>query len=132
MDVYCSIKSQLGVEKYLELNISKYEKSLLSQLCYGVLPLRIETGWFVNESRENRICTLCNENSIEDQLHFVFHCPLYHNNREELYVKARTIIPMWDNLSDIEKLKKLFSEMPRNLGRYVKNSFIIRRQTLYK
>ena len=49
---YRSIKKDFGVEKYLELNISKYEKSLLSQLRYGVLPLRIETGRFVNESRE--------------------------------------------------------------------------------
>ncbi len=85
----------------------KYEKSLLSQLRYRVLSLRIETDRFVNESRENRICTLCNENQIEDQLHFVFHCPLYYNNREELYHKARTIISMFDNLSDI-KLRKLF------------------------
>ena len=49
LDVYCSIKTEFGVEKYLELNIPKYEKSLLSQLRYGVLPLRIETGRFVNE-----------------------------------------------------------------------------------
>ncbi len=132
LDVYRNLKSQLGVEKYLELNISKYEKSLLSQLRYGVLPLRIETGRFVNEARENRICTLCNENSIEDQLHFVFHCPLHAHYRDELYRKARIIIPMWDNLSDIDKLSKLFTELPRNLGKYVKNSFVMRRRTFYK
>ena len=97
LDIYCNIKSDLKVEKYLELNISRYEKSLLSQLRYGVLPLRVETGRFVNEKREDRICRLCNLNQIEDQLHFVFHCPLYSNNRDELYHKARMSFPMWDH-----------------------------------
>ena len=44
LELYNSIKSEFGVEKYLVLNIDKYEKSLLSQLRYGILPLRIETG----------------------------------------------------------------------------------------
>ncbi len=132
LDLYRNIKSQLGAEKFLELNISKYEKSLLSQLRYGVLPLRIETGRFVNESREDRICTLCDLNSVEDQLHFLFHCPLYSINRNELYQKARIAITDWDTLSDTDKLIKLFSVMPRNLGRYVKNSFMSRRRTIFK
>ncbi len=132
LDIYCNVKSDLKVEKYLELNISKYEKSLLSQLRYGILPLRVETGRFVNERREDRICKLCNLNQVEDQLHFVFHCPLYAGNREELYRKARLSIQTWDQLSDIDKLCQLFTEVPRNLGKYVKNSFVLRRQTIFK
>ncbi len=46
LELYNSIKTKFGVEKYLLLNIDKYEKSLLSQLRYGILPLRIETGRF--------------------------------------------------------------------------------------
>ncbi len=131
LEVYRDIKTEFRVEKYLQLNISKYEKSLLSQLRYGILPLRIETGRYVNEKREDRICTLCNMNQIEDQLHFVFHCTMYNDNRDELYRKARMSIPMWDNLSDSDKLCKLFEELPRNLGKYVKNSFMLRRRTIF-
>ncbi len=132
LDIYRAIKSDFGVEKYLELNISKYEKSLLSQLRYGILPLRVETGRFVNESRQNRICKLCDLNQVEDQLHFVFHCPLYFDNRQEMYRKARLSIPMWDNLFDLDKLSQMFSALPRSLGKYVKDSFILRRRTIYK
>ena len=55
LDLYNKIKTEFGVEKYLLLNIDKYEKSLLSQLRYGILPLRIETGRFCNEKREHRL-----------------------------------------------------------------------------
>ncbi len=132
LDVYRDIKKQFGVEKYLELNMSKYEKSLLSQLRYGVLPLRVETGRFVNESREKRICNLCDMNCVEDQYHFMFQCSLYDQYREELFIKARNCINEWDNLSNCDKLSTLFTELPRSLGKYVKNSFILRRQTIFK
>ncbi len=125
LDVYRSVKKEFGVEKYLELNISRYEKSLLSQLRYGVLPLRIETGRFVNEPRENRLCCLCNMNCVEDQFHFMFDCPLYNNYRNDLYVSARTLITGWDNLSNCDKLSTLFNEMPRKLGKFVKKLIYI-------
>ncbi len=86
----------------------------------------------MNESRENRIFKLCDMNCIEDQLHFMFYCPLYYMYRNELYIKARTAIPEWDNLPDCEKLCYLFAEIPRRLGKYVKNSFILRRRTIYE
>ncbi len=132
LDIYRSIKKDFGVEKYLELNLSKYEKSLLSQLRYGVLPLRIETGRFVNESREDRICCLCDSNCIEDQLHFVFHCPLYDIHRNELYENVINIITEWNDLSDCEKLSILFTKFPRKLAKYVKNSYLLRRKTIFK
>ncbi len=56
------------------LNIDKYEKSLLSQLRYGILPLRIESGRYVNEPREERICTLCTTNTIDSVEYFLFEC----------------------------------------------------------
>ena len=56
-------------------NITRYQKSLLSQLKLGILPLKIETDRYQGIPLENRICQLCDENSIEDETHFLFHCP---------------------------------------------------------
>ena len=109
LETYKQIKPAFGVEKYLTLNIDRYEKSLLSQLRYGILPLRIETGRFVNEKHHERLCTLCNSNLVEDTEHFLFHCKLYDSYRLELDNKARSVISGWDNLSCIEKLCTLFN-----------------------
>ncbi len=74
LELYNVLKCDYGVEKYLLLNIDKYEKSLLSQLRYGIIPLRVETGRYVNETREERVCTLCTTNTVESVEHFLFEC----------------------------------------------------------
>ncbi len=89
LDLYKGIKTTFGPERFLTLNIDRYEKSLLSQLRYGILPLRVETGRFVNEARCDRICKLCNSGAIEDQIHFLFHCDCYNDLRDDLNIKAK-------------------------------------------
>ena len=42
--------------------------SFLLSTC--ILPLRIETGRFVNEALDNRLCRLCNSNAVEEEIHF--------------------------------------------------------------
>ena len=78
------------------------------------------------------ICNLCNLNQVEDTLHFIFNCPLYENQRNELFTRASLVIPEWENMSDTNKLRKLFTELPRCLGRFVKNSYTQRRKIIYK
>ncbi len=132
LDVYKQIKPEFGVEKYLTMNISRYEKSLLSQLRYGILPLRIETGRFVNEKRHERLCMLCNSNLVEDTEHFIFHCNLYDSHRLDLEKKAKSVINGWDNLSYMDKLSNLFETLTRSFAKYVKNIFTLRRSIIYK
>ncbi len=108
LNVYKGIKSEFGVEKYLQLNIDKYEKSLLSQVRYGILPLRVETGRFNNEPREERICTLCNTQTVETVEHFLFECSCYDAHRIPFVIKAQNEIENWENLTQVECLSKLF------------------------
>ena len=51
---------------------------MLCQLRMGILPLRVETGRYVGEpletrlcTLETRLCTLCDTNAIENEKHFV-------------------------------------------------------------
>ena len=60
LDFLTSIKSDMGVEPFVKMNISRYERSLLAQLRYGILQIQLETGRYNNESRENRVCKICN------------------------------------------------------------------------
>ncbi len=85
----------------------KKNLSYLSSTPLWILPLRVETGRFVNENRCDRICTFYNSGEIEVQIHFLFRYNLYEMQRNEIYVKARNIIERWDELSDIHKLASL-------------------------
>ncbi len=132
LNIYSKIKTTFGPKRYLLINIDRYEKSLLSQLRYGILPLRVETGWFIGENHNDRKCMLCNSGNVEDQLHFLFDCNLYNSQRQELFIKAREKIDGWDNMTEYDKLFQLFSKMTRILAKYVKNTFLLRRNMIYK
>ncbi len=132
LELYDAIKCNYGAEKYLLLNTDKFEKSLLSQLRYGILPIRIETGRFTNESREERVCTLCTTNTIESVEHFLFECEAYDAQRLPFVTKAQSVINNWDELTQIECLKYLFEVIPRTLGKYVKEIFLYRREKIYR
>ena len=67
---YRTFKQDMCTASHLNCNLPKYERSLISQLRLGVLPLRIETGRFTNLAVENRICQLCDTNEVETEAHF--------------------------------------------------------------
>ena len=78
---YRLFKSTFKTEEYIELNLKKNERSMLCQLRMGILPLRVETERFVGEPLEQRTCSLCHADSIEDEVHFLFECDTYNDLR---------------------------------------------------
>jgi len=130
---YSKLKNELTFEPYLTANLPRYDRSLLAQIRLGILPLRIETGRFVREKLEDRICQFCDLNEVEDEYHFVFRCPTYNHEREQLLHTAHFRTNNWLNASLDSKLKILFqSEHVYRLGLYVKSAYSKRRSILYK
>ncbi len=132
LDLLSEIKLEFGTEKYLQLDLGRYDKCLLSQFRYGILPLEIETGRYKNLTREQRLCTLCNDGSVEDQIHFVFKCSVYNNIRSEFIETCKDRLTGWTILTDVGKITSLFKEQPRLFGKYVKKIFLQRKGLLYK
>ena len=72
----------------------------------GILPLNIETGRYIRKELNERLCLLCNQNSIEDEHHFLLSCPVYnaeHDNLCKLIPSFNHLIPdeqvcIWMNL----------------------------------
>ena len=86
--------------------MSKSRWSIFAQIRMGILPLSIETGRFklvkntttglMQKQREKeRKCCLCKLDKIENELHFLFECPVYDFQRMILY---QTIIQNGQNL----------------------------------
>ncbi len=132
LDFLVHIKSSFGVEPYITINIPRYERSLLSQLRYGILQIQLETGRYKGDDRVNRICRIGNGGVIEDQYHFVFECPAYSIRRGMFIERVKDKIANWDNLSNTVKFIELFDNHPRILGKFVKDIFVYRKSLLYK
>ena len=47
--------------------------------------LMIETGRYNQTPHNDRFCPICNSGIIEDEFHFLFHCPEYSIPREKFY-----------------------------------------------
>ena len=67
---------------------------ILFQLISGIVfrsshSLSIKTGRYHHIDRNNRICSLCNMNMLEDEYHFVLVCPFYSTIRDK-YIKPST------------------------------------------
>ena len=127
---YVTYKNTVSCEDYVTLNMKRQERSMLCQLRLGILPLRIETGRYIGEPIEDRLCTVCDLNVVETEAHFVTECTHYQNVRNSTLkeiLENDNII----NLNAENKLAFLVKNRPRTLAKYVVRAFKQRRSTLY-
>ena len=78
LSIYKVIKSDFKMEEYL---LKDFSVQFLTLIRLGVLKLNIETGRYVNQPRNNRVCLCCNLKNIENEYHFLLVCPAYRQYR---------------------------------------------------
>jgi hypothetical protein len=125
---YITFKSVFSCEDYLKLNLKRNELSLLAQLRFGILPLRIETGRYIGEAPEQRLCSLCDLMDIESEVHFIIVCPRYRNIRTQ-YIGH--ILNTMQTISDNEKLCVLMKNYTRQTVKYISAAYLKRKDILY-
>ena len=102
----------------------------MAQFRCGILPIRIETGRYVGERPEGRLCKICSINSIESETHFLLHCNHYADFRQTLFSYAERTEGS-QTLTDIEKANVLMSSYPGQTAKYILNAFNKRKQFFY-
>ena len=92
----------------------------------------IETGRWTKIERENLLCKQCTQNEVEDEIHFLFTCQKYTDERllTFQFIKSQCNIDLFYEKQQIENLKLLFISdhlsSLNTLGKFVKNYFKIR------
>jgi len=111
---YSHAKVRFEPERYLEYVDVKCFRNCLTKLRIGNLPLNGATlKCFLQDNIMND-CVFCNNHCIEDEEHFVCHCPLYINLRKK-YFNA----DMCDR-HDYNNMRKCrYSLQSRKLGAYI-------------
>ena len=140
---YILYKNNFSPEPYVTQFLSRKQRSLLAQLRCGILPIKIETGRFLNHKDiktgkykklkiEERICDHCNTGMVEDEIHFVFCCPLYETNREKLYTLVKAHNNKFDQLLPQDKLIYLLKNHVKYLCIFLSQAWDQRTESLYK
>ena len=122
---YCTIKGNFEIEKYVSLNLQANERSVLSQLYFGILPLEIELGRYSQTPLDKRQCKIC-KSGIEDEIHFIFHCPSYAVERD----KFLNEVEYSQYNSDSVNLKCIINSYPRKLSKYIIKLLELRKSRL--
>ena len=110
-----SVKTNYGLENYIAFNLSRQEISYLAQFRCGILPLGVETDRFKNVPLSERKCTFCDQESVEDEFHFILHCPKYNIERQNL-LEVYLSNFVGDNVA---KLNALMQQAVRPLAKYI-------------
>ena len=109
-------KDSFSISNYLLKTKSRESRSILAKLRLGVLPIGIDKGRSKGIVRAERVCTLCDSNRVEDEIHFLFECPTLATHRSHhLNILTRTS-PILSTLNNNQKLNYLFvnEKTPQN------------------
>ena len=82
---YVQVRSREEHGTIVKSNVKRYHRSILNKLIFGILPLEIELGRFINVKEHLRLCNVCNLDRVEDEAHFLFSCAPLQAERSEFY-----------------------------------------------
>lgn len=128
---YVTFKSAFNQEQYVKLNLTKVERSHLAQFRCGILPLRIETGRYIGERPEERLCKFCTADVSETETHFLLDCTFYSDIREHVFGEL-LLTTSFVSMNINEKLIFLNISHTRKLAKYIVQAYSKRRNFVYK
>ena len=116
----------------VKANLPRGQRSLIPKLMCGILPFEVEVGRFVCKDKEERVCTVCGSQQIEDEYHVLYSCVALKPVRKAFY---REYIPNYKGFKKLENRVKtkilMEAEMIKNTGFFIEQMFKKRRDILY-
>jgi hypothetical protein len=103
---YRLFKTEYKTESYLKSYTNPKYRHAFAQFRTGVAPLNIETARYSTSGYvpvHDRLCILCDTNSIEDEEHVLCQCHAYDDIRNDLYGQIYHVNADFNNYSVHEK-----------------------------
>ena len=96
-------------------NLHRNERSILSCLLCGILPLEVETGRYTTGrhtrvEREERFCKVSGKDEVEDEVHLVFQCQKLKDTRNIFSKPILLNSVEIKGMSNIEKFQWLLTK----------------------
>ena len=135
----CKIQSRHEVQDLPRLSKRFQNQALFSSFSFGVHDLETERGRYARKPLPitERRCKLCLEwmiQAVEDEEHFLLHCPFYLKQRTKLYGKLRQMHYNINETNDVEEFTWLLSQENNNcihwVSMYIFNSIKTRTKIL--
>ena len=121
-------KSEIEIENYIKTRTNYNHQKAMSKLRLSDHKLQIDVGRHSKTPTEARICQFC-QLGIENEIHLLLNCPLYHELREKLFNKLTLTIPHFNVLNNQDKLTIMFQprgDVAMLVTAFVHNAFYLR------
>ena len=117
---YKTVNTIYSVQPYLKTNISRQERSVIARLRCGVFPLHNETGRYRGTLADRRFCKVCMSQSVEDEIHFLLHCPAYSTQLDKMLTDYQLQNNCdFTHMSDSNKLKLLLNTSVKPVAKFI-------------
>ena len=80
---------------------------------------------------EDRLCQVCDQNAVENEIHFMLHCTLYDDLRRAMMVKSERRVIGFRTLTVTEKLTFILKHEERQCAKFIFNAMHRRKSVLY-
>ena len=122
---YALFKKEIGFERYLSdvKNVSIRIK--VSKFRLSNHKLMIESGRHKGINADDRFCPFC-PTTVENEIHFLFFCPIYRIPREEFNNPITEVIHHFQALPGKQKFQLVMSHMDQDLCKHISNCTEIR------
>ena len=128
VELYQYITDGCFMHSYLSKTIDfKYRKEI-TKIRISNHKLNIEVGRYKNVVRPLIVCTLCDQNDIEDEFHFILKCVFYSDLRKmyiKMYYYQKPSMFKLVNLLRIQNVKELC-----NLGKFLTKATLTRNSAM--
>ena len=119
-DIYIECKQEFKLENYLMCENHNYRQAICNFRLNNTRIPKV-TGRFKGLERSQRVCTLCNNNSVGDEFHVIFEC----KNQSIMHFRRKYLPKFYTNRPSMWKLILLLqNDKPKvfcKLGAFLKN-----------
>ena len=91
--------------------------------------LEVDAGRYRNIPADKRYCFSC-EDKVEDEIHFLFECPIYAEIRNKL-ISSIENYEHFTSLSKLDQFSYLCQNNTRQIAKYVCQAYSVRNSLLY-
>ena len=107
LQFYSIFKHDYKISSYLDLTRNSTKRKDSVKIRTNNNKLMIETGRYNQTPHNDRFCPVCNSGIIEDEFHFLLHCPKYSISSKKFYNQIQHNFVDFNQLSCTELIIKL-------------------------
>ena len=113
-------------------NLSRKQRSVITKVKIGILPLALEVGRFTDVPLEYRTCKICDDELLEDEYHFLLYCDGLKDIRSDFFREYNWLEDLEDPTDKIELIKLwMNSHNLRQTANFIENMIEARKEQMY-